>query len=396
MAHARLSPSNHRWVHCPGSPREEALYDRSESSPAALDGTGTHTLLEAAIKSWGWAQSFIGQMVGQGHPEMPNGWRVDADRAKRVDDALSYIYRRIGEIGTENYPTRFETESKSDPGKHFGRTDWHGTCDVTLLGADTLEVIDYKDGSGFVAVENNPQLLAYAIGKFLDLDDVNTIRTIRLTIIQPKTHPVIRTVDLTPEDLMFEGKRLSDAAAATDDPNAPLVAGDWCQWCPHKSFCAAHQGVSMATVSQSSIVDVLQVESVQKMTGDQLAVLLSHASAMRKVLDQAEDEALSRLKAGGEVPGYAVGFGPSKRTWAGTQEEVEAQLKAMQYTKDEIWVRSFVSPAQAEKKEISKAKKAKLAEMIVTLSGEEKPVPSKTKMSAEKMFADVKPQLSFL
>ena len=44
-AHARLGPSNPRWTKCPGSVREEMFYIDIPGE-AAIDGTGSHLLLE--------------------------------------------------------------------------------------------------------------------------------------------------------------------------------------------------------------------------------------------------------------------------------------------------------------------------------------------------------------
>ena len=46
--HARLSPSNHRWPHCAGSVREESNYP-DIAGEAAIDGTGSHILLELSL-----------------------------------------------------------------------------------------------------------------------------------------------------------------------------------------------------------------------------------------------------------------------------------------------------------------------------------------------------------
>ena len=56
--HARLSPSSSRWVHCPGSIREEAGYE-DVSGEAAIDGTGSHLLLEECLIHNRTAESFI-------------------------------------------------------------------------------------------------------------------------------------------------------------------------------------------------------------------------------------------------------------------------------------------------------------------------------------------------
>ncbi len=91
-AHAQLSPSKrHRWALCPGSIREEAKYPDERSSPAAIDGTHTHTLLEHCIKA-GLADPT--PMVGVKMKDDDGEFVIDADRAARVKLAIEYIRER--------------------------------------------------------------------------------------------------------------------------------------------------------------------------------------------------------------------------------------------------------------------------------------------------------------
>lgn len=97
MSHTRISPSNaHRWIKCPGSVR---LCDgeESSSSPASIDGTHTHTLLEMCIKS----NNDPSNMVGVTLFDHEGSFVVDTDRADRVQVALDYIRSRPGVVTAE-------------------------------------------------------------------------------------------------------------------------------------------------------------------------------------------------------------------------------------------------------------------------------------------------------
>ena len=234
--HARLSPSDKTWPHCPGSPRVNADYE-DVAGAAAIDGTGSHELLEMCLKAGVRADTYDGQIVGANHEDNPMGWLVSIDRIERVQQGLDYVTRRHAELSKE-FPGAVimtHSESKSNPGEKIGRDDWYGTCDVTLtvvIDAKVvyLEVIDYKDGRGWVGAKNNTQLLSYLIGK---IDPSAGVYTARMTIIQPKTNPSVRYEDISVGDIRYNFKKLTDAAIATDDPNAPLVSGDHCTWCKH-------------------------------------------------------------------------------------------------------------------------------------------------------------------
>jgi len=157
-SHARLSPSNHRWPLCPGSVREEQNYP-DVAGEAAIDGTGSHLLLEMCLDNNVPAIQYDQQIIGANDPEHPSGWLVGIERCQRVQMCLDYVERRVSEL-KEQYPgctVTVEAESKSDPGGMFGRDDWKGTCDVTIICRNDhtgevpfIETIDYKDVRGWV------------------------------------------------------------------------------------------------------------------------------------------------------------------------------------------------------------------------------------------------------
>ena len=148
------------------------------------------------------------------------------------------LFRSVNELKDEHQgcTVTVEAESKADPGGMFGRDDWYGTCDITITCRHKhtgevlfIEVVDYKDGRGWVHVKDNSQLLSYLAGKMRPFvasgpDLVRPfrpekVRGCRMTIVQPKTNPVIRYQCSTkPEDnfspvtVMDKAIELSQAA----------------------------------------------------------------------------------------------------------------------------------------------------------------------------------------
>ena len=155
--HARLGPSNKRWPKCAGSVREEERYP-DIAGEAAIDGTGSHLLLELCLQNNVAACQYDQQIIDVNHEDNPNGWMVDPARIERVQMALDYIQRRVAELKDmfQGCNVLVESESKSDPGGAFGRDDWWGTCDITITARHPMdpseiyfiEVADYKDGRG--------------------------------------------------------------------------------------------------------------------------------------------------------------------------------------------------------------------------------------------------------
>src|SRR5699024_3223269 len=171
--HARLSPSDHAWVHCPGKVREASGYE-DLSSPAAIDGTGSHELLEKCLVEGVRAEKFIGTTVSEGHEDMPMGWYVDILRAERVQMCLDYVGRRFQQLSDElpNCTIHLTAEERVTPGQlwHPPREDSHGAADTAIhvLTSDAkqafLEVIDCTGGRMYGDVNDTSQLASYWIG----------------------------------------------------------------------------------------------------------------------------------------------------------------------------------------------------------------------------------------
>ena len=413
--HARLSPSDKAWPACPGSIREAADYPDIPGS-AAIDGTGSHILLEMCLLNGVTPITYDGQIIGANHPDNPNGWMVDPDRCARVQMALDYINRRHEELMAE-YPgceITIEAEGKSNPGELFGRHDWWGTCDITLTvtldGRVVLvEVADYKDGRGYVDAKNNSQLRSYAGGKlrsFIDLDDPPLFR---LTIIQPKTNPVIRFEGMTRDELLEAVRVLHQAANATDDPHAPLTAGSHCQWCPANpkrgGHCTAGAEQGMEAMKamtndvkiggDKSLFEAIEESfgDVTKLDGSGLSDLADLKDSLLAQFQRVDAEIARRLDTGDDVPGYAMRPGRGSNKWNISEEELVKVLRGRRMKKGDCYVSSVLSPAQVQKsKLLTDSQKKSIADKYVDYTPGKLTVTKVarvTKPTAAEMFADV-------
>lgn len=384
--HARLSPSNHRWPKCPGSVREEAQYPDT-SGPEAIDGTGSHLLLETCLKMGMDAKAFIGQTLGVGHHDQPMGWLVEQDRADRVQMALDYVGRRRRELAP--WTVTVEAESKSDPGSAFHppRTDWWGTCDVTIRATEEgylryLEVVDFKDGRGFVSAEDNTQLISYAGGKIPHSASGGAyVEGVRMTIVQPKTTPVVRYQDKTWFEVHDAAYKLYKHAADTDDPNAPLIAGDWCQWCKanpkrggHCTKAAQQANEELKMENETGFEALLDLD-VRTATEQQLAEVMDlepSLLAIQEAMERVKAEIQARLEDERDVPGWSLQPGRMSRQWT-DEEQVLEVLKKTSMKLDEFAPRKLLTPAQAEKTCSKRTFEGKLVDLIEEKPGKLKP-----------------------
>jgi len=372
--HARLGPSNHRWPMCPGSVREEAAYPNI-SGEAAIDGTGSHLLLEMCLINSVDPIAYEGQIIGTNHEDNPMGWMVHRDRCDRVQMCLDYIVRRNKEL-SEAYPNadiKIEAESKSDPGAQFGRDDWWGTTDITItVLIDNhclfLEVIDYKDGRGWVNATDNTQLISYLGGKLYDVVK-SSVTPCRMTIVQPKTSPPVRYQDVTANDIAAHLIRLSAAATATDNPNAPLVpypgGKGYCTWCKHKKNCSALADADIERLEEMDI-NTEKLSDIAKLSDLELADLADTKEALLARFAAVDAEIQQRLETGGTVPGYTMAPGRGSYKWNADDEAVIKALKSRRLKKNDYYPPKLISPAQMKKlTKLTEDQKKRIADQLV-------------------------------
>lgn len=315
-------------------------------------------------------------------------WLVTDDRCERVQMCLDYLARRKQEL-TEQFPDCqivVETESKANVGGLFGRTDWYGTCDITITvlnpngGLHFLEVIDYKDGRGWVHHEDNSQLLSYCGGKmrpYIGSGDqlvrpfrTNRIGACRMTIVQPKTNPPVRYQDCSPDHVITKLEVLNFAAHATDKPDAPLTAGKHCEWCkanPKRGGNCTTAYAEKLEVIKTMTTDIVVADNknlfevmseltgnIDSLTNDQLSQFADAKEPMVQAFERVEAEIQRRLELGQKVSGYEMGNGNSSYIWNADEETIVKALKGRRLKLEDIYPPKLISPAQMKKLPSSK------------------------------------------
>lgn len=351
--HESRSPSKrHRWSVCAGSVREEARYPDTRGQ-AASDGTHTHFLLERCVQD-GLRDPM--ELVGQKLTSQDGEFTVDQDHAMRVKVAIDYLRERGGQC---------IAEEKVDPAPLLGRSDCAGTVDVQRWNGTTYEIIDYKDGMGFVDPVNNPQLELYAIGALAKPEFEQYFTHISMTIIQPKNAfkglAPIQSWTITVADLKSRIPKVIAEAAATDDPNAPLTPGEsQCKFCKHKGACSALAGTVAKEVGLmfgpvADMATSAAEKNPTEMSVDQIRQVLEAAPLVRQFIEGVESEAQRRLESGQSIPGFKLVRGRGSRSWGLPDEEIaEKLIKSFGIPKGSVYTMKLVSPAQVEKLKWSK------------------------------------------
>jgi hypothetical protein len=148
----------------------------------------------------------------------------------------------------------------------------------------------------------------YAVGaaKLFEKEGVETIVSV---IIQPRAFHkdgAVRTETIDLFELYEFEAELATAAIATDDPDAPLVAGDHCKFCPAAWGCEAlhglvREGLGVKKLKPGEEVTEKHLPRLTDMTPAQLGRIVREAKVyegfIRRALAHAHSEALD-----GRVP----------------------------------------------------------------------------------------------
>lgn len=180
-----------------------------------------------------------------------------------------------------------------------------GTGDIMVYKRreKRLVVLDYKYGSGHVVeVDDNPQVLTYAIGALALFPDAEIITNV---IIQPRAFHrdgPVREQTIDKFDLLEFESTLAEKAARTDDPNAAMVAGEHCKFCPAAWGCPAlralnHQTIGVKKLKPGQQMTENHLPKLSDMTPEQIGAVVREVQIiegwLKRVLAHAHDQAMN-------------------------------------------------------------------------------------------------------
>lgn len=183
------------------------------------------------------AAQFAGQEIegSKVSPAMVSGVQLYLDVCRRLIDS--------NDIHLIEH--KFSLDALHPPVEMFGTADFIAYS----RRRRELSIVDLKYGKGvWVAAKSNPQLLYYAIGAALAIDD--PVSSVIVTIVQPRyggSSDPIRSTTVDAIVLAEWSFVLIDRARETQRPNAPLAAGPWCKFCPTRNSCLTHQNFEHAS-----------------------------------------------------------------------------------------------------------------------------------------------------
>jgi hypothetical protein len=225
--HALLSASSsHRWLNCPPSARLCEGYD-DKGSDFAAEGTDAHSLCEYKLKK------ALGLPAED--PTENLTW-YDSEMEDCANGYAAYVLELVEDAKKTCPDPVVLIEQRLDYSKYVEAG--FGTGDCVIVADDTLNIVDYKHGRGvLVDATENPQMKLYALGALDLFDCLYDIRTVTMTIYQPR-RANISVFTISTQDLLdWAEKILVPTAELAFNGDGEYHCGEWCQFCKAKADC---------------------------------------------------------------------------------------------------------------------------------------------------------------
>jgi hypothetical protein len=335
--HAVFAPSAaHRWFHCPGSIALSADIVGVASS-YAKEGTSVHEVIAECLRTGENAVAHIGRMVQVEGEE----FLIDEHACECAQVFLDYVRAKA----CAGY--QLQVECKLDL-SHLA-ADQYGHGDAVLYHPETSDLIvaDYKHGRGIVVtVEDNPQLLSYGSGARRMHGGA---RSLTLTVVQPRAgNPAVREWKTSIARLYNFEDEFKAAVARAQMPEAPLIPGDWCQFCPALGVCPAVRNKALE-VARAEFAMMDEPPPLRLLSDDELGMILSQATMIEHWIEAVRKEGLQRALANQIPTGWKVVRRRTLRRWKDEAAVEAALVDVLDMDPDQIWQHRLLSPAQIEK-----------------------------------------------
>lgn len=334
--HALLGASSAaRWIACTPSARAtEGLPD--QESTYAAEGTRAHEVCEKALRyklaKWEAGKPF----------DLLSDWAQQSMPTEMFNAANQYVsFLHEQWVGFSCRPGVF-IEQEVDV------TRWvpggFGTCDCLMIGDGLLHIIDFKYGQGVpVSPVRNPQLMYYALGAYALFEGLESIDTVRMSIVQPRIQEEPETWELQLSDLLSWAREVLQPAAEM----AWRGEGTFCPG-EHCRFCKAHPACRGWQEKYGPLAGFEPLPQPAILTDEELGEWLQKVEGLAAYARELEDYAQTALLEGRTLPGWKLVQGRSTRKWT-DQDAAFRQMEADGIDEAMLYTRTPISLTAAEK-----------------------------------------------
>ncbi len=347
-----------------GSIREIAKLPQDEqnrSSVYANEGTAAHFLCERCLgkgedpeKYRGWWFSDFGfadaELDHEDDRDSGHWFEVDDEMIEAAEVYLAEVHYHLDRLpGSE---LLIERTVHPLPGRE---EEMYGTGDAMVIQPfGELVVADFKYGKGVqVDIDWNDQLMYYGLGGLRAVGEFD-VSHVTLVIVQPRgihEDGPVRRWTVSVDMLLDFADQLASAADATKAPDAPLVPGDHCRFCPAAARCTALRQLvvqeAIAEFPDDADAPTIRLPDVDDPLELARAKAIANAAEFwAKEVNTLLQHALER---GMDVPGYKLVRKKANRKWRDAAD-VERRLRnKVGVSKKDTHTQKLKSPRQIEK-----------------------------------------------
>lgn len=310
-SHALLSASSsERWMHCPPS---ALLCDgiADEESRFAAEGTDAHALCEFRLKS------ALGMRCEDPVPGL--GFH-DQEMEDCAADYAAFAMEAVQEMRSAGSEPAVMVEQRLDFSEFV--PGGFGTGDCVIVGDGELRVIDFKYGKGVpVEAEGNSQMRLYALGACGLLGQLYDIRSISMTIFQPRLGNVSTSVMDRGELYRWAADALRPAALLAQKGEGEMRAGAWCRFCKARAMCRERARANMELAAY-------EFREPGLLDDAEIADVLGRAGELASWAEDVKAHALAEALRGTRYPGFKLVEGRSVRKYSSDEAAAAAVEKA--------------------------------------------------------------------
>lgn len=293
--HALLGASSSaRWLVCTPSARLEAMFP-DEQSPYAAEGTVAHDLAESILRH---------KLEGKKAPKLDD---YSTEMIEAVNRYVDICEEKVNEARARSSDAEVMIEARLD----FSRwvPDGFGTGDMVIVADGILEVIDLKYGKGVpVSAIENTQMRLYALGAYDANEFLYDVKSVRMTIVQPRLDSV-STDEMALEELLDWGEEIKPIAQRAFNGEGNCTPCDYCNFCKARHTCRALSDTCLTAFYKDG------GKLNQLLTDSEVSDILAMKDLITKWIKGVYDFAYEKALAGEKQwPGFKLVEGTSRRT----------------------------------------------------------------------------------
>ena len=316
--HAMLSASSaHRWLECPPSVR---LSEQFADQPTVFseEGTYLHELCELKLHRYlGDVAPDVLEAQFQEHKD--NDFYSEEAEAV-TDEYVQFCVETIEAVRASCPDPLILVEHRLDYSEIV--PDGFGTGDLLIVGDGVLEIIDFKGGRGVrVEADRNPQLMLYALAGLLEFDPLYDIRTIRMSIVQPRLNNT-SSYEITPDALLsWAQNEVAPAAMLALEGKGEYKAGEHCRFCKARHTCRKRSEYYMELARRD-------FKEADLLTDEEIADILPMAQNLAKWVEDLMAYATAQAEKGKTWPGYKLVASVTKRKYTNDADVIRVCTEA--------------------------------------------------------------------